>query len=161
MEKAIVKREVFEAIREQARMYISSPAKAAEALLFVRQLETFAEEVKKSVKERAIRVMDDNQQDVIAYSITDPETGEVREWEVKRSYGSIAKEYRPENVFQALGENALEFFSVKKTALDNYLKKASAKKQITMEGVELCVSNPIEKIRKGAGVILREIKAKM
>lgn len=161
MEKAIVKKDAFETIRGQARMYISSPERAAEALLFVRQIETLVEEVKKKVKDRAMEIMDEKQQDTISYSITDPETGEIREWEVKRAYASIIKEYRPDNVMTALGPDALEFFSVKKTALDRYLKKASAKKRISMEQVELCVSNPVEKVRKGAGVILREIKARV
>lgn len=159
MEKAIVKKDAFETIRSQARMYISSPERAAEALLFVRQIETLVEEVKKKVKDRAMEIMDEKQQDTISYSITDPETGEIREWEVRRAYGSVTKEYRPDNVLAALGVDAAEFLSVKKTALDRYLKKASAKKMISMKQVELCVKDPIEKFRKGAGVILREIKA--
>ncbi len=146
-------------LKESARFYINSPSKAAEALLFVRNLEKFAEEIKEKIKERAGEIMDRENKDVIPYSITDPETGEVREWEMRRSYGTVTKEYRPENVYDALGEDGLAFMKVEKGRLEAYLKKASAQGKITMETVGLACKDPIEKMRKGAGVILREVKA--
>ena len=154
--------EAINALREQTRFYISSPERAAEALLFVRNLETFAEEVKAKVKERSVEVMDRDGVDVIPYSITDPTTGEVREWELRRTYSSIMKEYRPENVLEAIGvERAIKFFKVSKTKLDTYLKKASAKKEISMDQLAQAIADPIEKVRKSSGVMLKEIKAKI
>jgi hypothetical protein len=146
-------------LKEQARFYISSPEKAAEALLFIRRLKQFAEEVEEKVKERAVVKMDEIGKDLITYSITDPETGEVREWELRRSYGSMSKEYRAENVLKALGETAVKFLKVNKGDLEKYLKKASAKGEVTMEQVGQATADPVEKMRKGAGVILKEVRA--
>lgn len=146
-------------LKERARFYISTPERAAEALLFVKNLESFAEEVKVKVKERATEVMDRENKDLITYRITDPVSGEVREWEMRRSYDTETKEYRAENVFKAFGpETALQFLSVSKMKLEAFLKKASAKGEITMAQVDAAVSDPILKKRKGAGVVLREVK---
>lgn len=153
-----MKNDALMVLKEQTRFYISTPEKAAEALLFVRELERFAEEVKAKVKERTVEIMDRENKELIEYSITDPETGEVREWEVKRSYGSITKEYRPENVYDALGEDCFAFMKVEKGKLETFLKKASAKGDISMETVSLATKDPVEKTRKGAGVIIREKK---
>lgn len=145
-------------IKEQCRFYINSPEKVAEALLFVKSLEKMTEEVKKSVKERAIELMEKENKEMITYSITDFETGEIKEWEIKRNYGSQTKEYRPENVFKALGEKAFKYYKVAKTDIDRDLRKMSAKGEISMTMIDLAVSDPIIKIRKGAGVIMREVK---
>lgn len=145
-------------IKEQCRFYINSPEKVAEALLFVKSLEKMTEEVKKSVKERAIELMEKENKEMITYSITDFETGEIKEWEIKRNYGSQTKEYRPENVFKALGEKAFKYYKVAKTDIDRDLRKMSAKGEISMTMIDLAVSDPIIKMRKGAGVIMREVK---
>ena len=155
----LMKNDTMMVLREQTRFYISTPEKAAEALLFVRELEKFAEEVKAKVKERTVEIMDRENKELIEYSITDPETGEVREWEVKRSYGTVTKEYRPENVYDALGEDCFAFMKVEKGKLETFLKKASAKGDISMDAVSIATKDPIEKTRKGAGVIIREKKA--
>lgn len=155
-----IKPEAMLALKEQARFYINTPEKAAEALIFVRQLEKFTEEVKASVKARAVEKMDEMNKDLITYSTVDPETGEVREWEVRRSYGGITKEYRPENVLRALGEKAIPYLTVKKGDLEKYLKRAGAKGEITMETVSEATADPVEKMRKGAGVMLKEVKVK-
>lgn len=147
-------------IKEQCRFYINSPEKVAEALLFIKALEKMTEEVKKSVKDRAVDLMEKENKEMLSYSITDYETGEIKEWEIKRSYGSQTKEYRPENVFRALGEKAFKYYKVSKTAIDKDLKRMSAKGEISMQDLDIAVSDPIIKIRKGAGVIMREIKPK-
>lgn len=145
-------------IKEQCRFYINSPEKVAEALLFIKALEKMTEEVKKSVKDRAVELMEKENKEMISYSITDLETGEIKEWEIKRNYGSQTVEYIPENVFKALGEKSFKYFKVAKTNIDRDLKRMSAKGEITMEDVSLATSDPVIKIRKGAGVIMREIK---
>lgn len=146
-------------LKEQARFYISTPERAAEALLFVRELERFAEEIKGKVKERTVEIMDRDGKDLITYSITDDETGEVRSWEVRRSYGTVVKEYRPLKVVSALGmEQAMSFMKVQKSELEKFLKKESAKGTLSMKQVEMATDDPIEKMRKGAGVILKEVK---
>ena len=148
-------------LKERARFYISTPERAAEALLFIRNLEKFAQEIKEKVKERATKIMDEKQMELMTYSITDPDTGEIREWEIRRSYGSRTTEYRPENVILALGPiMSLKFFKVGKTNLDKFLKKESAKGTITMEQVEKATADPIMGTRKGSGVILKEVKPK-
>lgn len=148
---------LIDQLREQARFYISTPERATEALLFIRNLERFTAEIKEKVKERAVEVMDRDNKELLSFSIVDPETGEVREWEARRSYSTVSKEYRSENVIRALGEKALPFLKVSKTALDRYIKKASFRGEISMEQVESAVADPIEKTRKGAGVIIKEI----
>ena len=125
----------------------------------MRELERFAEEIKGKVKERTVEIMDRDGKDLITYSITDETTGEVRSWEVRRSYGTTIKEYRPKKVVSALGmEKAMEFMKVSKSELERFLKKASAKGDISMDQVKLATDDPIEKMRKGAGVILKEVK---
>ena len=149
----------LEAIKEQTKFYLSTPERAAEALLFVRNLERFAKEVKEKVKERTVEIMDRNNTEMIEYSVTDPETGEIREWIVRRDYGKQTKEYNPGNVIEALGADALKFLKVGKTDLDKYLAKASAKGEITMQTVELATKDPKMKIVKGSGVRITEVRA--
>lgn len=147
-------------LKEQTRFYISNPERAAEALLFVRQLKQFAEELESKVKERAVEIMDRENVDRVPYSITDPVTGEVREWEVRRTYATQVVSYRPGAVVQALGlEEALKFMKVSKVAVDTYLKKQSARGNISMEQVEMAVSDPTISTRKSSGAMLKEIKA--
>jgi hypothetical protein len=151
----------LEIIKEQTKFYLNTPERAAEALLFIRNLERFAKEIKDKVKERTIEIMDKNNTDLIEYSITDQETGEIREWVVRRDYGKQTKEYQPENVISALGqEKALQFMKVGKIALEKYLKTASAKGEITMDIVSMAVANPEIKIIKGSGIKIVEIKVK-
>lgn len=146
-------------LKEQTRFYLSTPERAAEALLFVRNLKRFAEELEDKVKERAVEIMDRENVDRVPYQIVDQETGEVREWEVRRTYDTEVKEYRPGAVVSALGmEEALRFMKVSKTTLDTFLKKASAKGHISMEQVEMAISDPTIKVRKSKGAMLKEIK---
>jgi len=145
-------------LKEQARFYISTPESAAEALLFIRELERFAEEIKKNVKERAAKIMDEKGMELITYSITDPETGEIREWEVRRDYGAQTKEYKPENIFKVMGEKAFKYFKVGKTVFEKDLKRLSAKGELTMEQVGEATADPIMKMKKGSGVKLMEVK---
>lgn len=157
-----MKNDALMQIREQSRFYISTPERAAEALLFVKNLERFAEEIKEKVKARAVEIMDKKGVEKIPYSILDEETGEVREWMVSRAYATESKDYRAENVIEAIGiEDAVRFFKVKNTDLKKFLTTQSAQKKITMEQVEKAVSDPIITTRKGAGVILKEVKAKV
>ena len=150
----------IKAIKDDVRFYISTPERAAEALLFVRELERFAEEVKSKVKERATEIMDKQGKELVEYSITDPVTGEIREWELRRDYGTQTKEYRPENVYKVLGDDAFKFFKVGKIAIEKYLAKLSAKGDLPMEKVTEALADPEMKLRKGSGVKIREIKAK-
>lgn len=157
-----MKNDALMQLKDQARFYISTPERAAEALLFVKNLERFAEEIKERVKARAVELMDKKGVESIPYSILDEETGEVREWMVSRAYATESKEYRAENVIEAIGiEDAVRFFKVKNTDLKKFLTTQSAQKKITMEQVEKAVSDPIITTRKGAGVILKEVKAKV
>lgn len=155
-----MKEQALMELKEQTRFYLSTPERAAEALLFVRNLEQFAEELKAKVKERAVEIMDRENVERVPYSITDPMTGEVREWEVRRTYATQVEEYRPGAVVAALGqEEALKFMKVSKTSLDTYLKRESARGNISIQQVEMAVSDPTIKTRKSSGAMLREIKA--
>lgn len=157
-----MKNDALMQIREQSRFYISTPERAAEALLFVKNLERFAEEIKEKVKARAVEIMDKKGVESIPYSILDEETGEVSEWVVNRAYATESKDYRAENVIEAIGiEDAVKFFKVKNTDLKKFLTTQSAQKKITMEQVEKAVSDPIIKVRKSAGVIIKPVKAKV
>ena len=157
-----MKNDALMQLKDQACFYISTPERAAEALLFVKNLERFAEEIKEKVKARAVELMDKKGVESIPYSILDEETGEVSEWVVNRAYATESREYRVENVIEAIGiEDAVRFFKVKNTDLKKFLTTQSAQKKITMEQVEKAVSDPIITTRKGAGVILKEVKAKV
>jgi hypothetical protein len=146
-------------IKEKTRFYISTPDRAAEALLFCKNLENFAEEIKKSVKERTVKLMDEQGNDSMIYTITDQDTGEVREWSVKRDYNKETKEYRIDNVIEAFGiDIAKKFMKIGKTDLDRFMKKEVSKGTITSEQTFIAVSDPIVKVKKGSGVIMREIK---
>jgi hypothetical protein len=154
-----MKDETMALIEKQTRFYLSTPERAAEALLFVRNLERFAKEVKEKVKARTVEIMDKQQTDMIEYQVVDPDTGEVREWKVTRDYGKQSKEYRPANVIEALGmERALPFLKVGKVSLESYLKKASLKGVLTMEEVGKATADPVMKIIKGSGVKITEVK---
>ena len=149
----------LELIKEQTRFYLSSPERAAEALLFVRNLEKFAKEVKDKVKERTVEIMDKEGRDVFEYSITDTDTGGKRIWSVRRDYDKQSKEYNPYNVIEAVGiKEALKYFKVGKTDFDRYLKRASAKGDITMDQVTLATGNVTIKTIKGSGVKITEVK---
>lgn len=143
---------------EKVRFYLSDEKRVAEALLLIRNTEKILEEAKEKVKDRAVELMDKKQIELINYSITDPATGEIREWEVKRDYGTQAKEYRAENVYAVLGDQAFKYLKVGKVKLDKDLAKMSAKGKITMEQVTEATKDPIISIRKGSGVKLQEIK---
>jgi hypothetical protein len=154
-----MKDETMALIEKQTRFYLSTPERAAEALLFVRNLERFAKEVKEKVKARTVEIMDKQQTDMIEYQVVDPDTGKVREWKVTRDYGKQSKEYRPANVIEALGmERALPFLKVGKVSLESYLKKASLKGVLTMEEVGKATADPVMKIIKGSGVKITEVK---
>ena len=150
-----------EIIKSETRFYLSTPERAAEALLFVREMERAIKELKDKVKARAVEIMDAKNIEMIEYSITDPETGEIREWKATRDYGKQSKEYRPENVIEALGPDvAIKFFSVGKAKLETYLKKESAKGNITMDQMSIATANPTIKMIKGSGVKITEVKPK-
>jgi len=153
------KEKTMELIQKEVKFYLSTPERAAEALLFIRDLENYAKEIKAKVKERAVEIMDREERETIEYSVLDEKTGEVREWLVRRSYGRETKEYKPENVLAALGVvDGVKFLKVGKTKLENYLKRASAKNEITMEVVGAATADPTIKMIKGSGVMIREIK---
>lgn len=150
----------LEIIKEQTRFYLSNPEKCAEALLFVRNLERYAKEIKEKVKERTVEIMERDNKEMIEYQTLDTDTGEIKIWQVKRDYDKQSKEYRPENVIQAVGlDTAVKFFKVSKVDFDKYLKRASAKGDIPMEAVELAIHDPKIKVIKGSGVKITEIKA--
>lgn len=147
-------------LKEQARFYISNPTKAAEALLFVKALENYCSEIKEKVKERSAEIMDREESESIEYSVTDPETGEIRTWEIKRSYATTVKEYRVEGLLEALDEKeAIPFLKVSKTTLDRYMKKALSKGTMTMEQADIITRDPKISTKKGSGVVMREVKA--
>lgn len=156
-----MKDDAMQLIEKQTRFYLSTPERAAEALLFVRNLERFAKDIKEKVKERTVEIMDRENRDMIEYQVVDPETGEVRDWQVRRDYGKQSKEYRPKNVIEALGiERSLPFLKVSKVNLEKYLAKESAKGIILMELVEKATKDPVIKMIKGSGVKITEVKPK-
>lgn len=150
----------LELIKEQTRFYLSNPERCAEALLFVKNLEQYAKEVKEKVKERTVEIMDRENKEMIEYQVVDTDTGEIRMWQVKRDYGKQTKEYNVGNVIEALGMDAKPFLRVAKTDIDKFLKKATAKGDITLQQAELVQKDATIKLIKGSGVKILEIKAK-
>lgn len=146
-------------IKEQARTRIATVEDAGKALVFAKQLMKFAKEVEEKVKDRAKEIMDEKNVELISCQAVDMTTGEVQQFEARRSYGSITKEYRPENVIAALGiENAQKYLKVSKKTLETYLKKATAKGEISMEVMQEALKDPIEKMKKSSGVVIRPVK---
>ena len=143
---------------DRVRFYLSDEKKIAEALLLIRNSEKVLEEAKEKVKERAVEIMDKKQIELVTYSIVDQKTGEVREWEIRRDYGTQTKEYRAENVFRVLGERAFKYFKVGKVKFEKDLAKMSAKGEITMEQAAEATKDPVMNMKKGSGVKMREIK---
>jgi hypothetical protein len=154
-----MKDQALATLKEQTRFYLSTPERAAEALLFVRNLERFAAELKEKVKERAVEIMDKENVETLPYRLVDPDTGEVREWIVRRDYAKESKEYRPENVYDALGEDCFSFMKVEKVKLEKYLVAQSAQGKLSMEAVTLATKDPKIKTIKGSGVKITEVKA--
>lgn len=154
-----MKDKALEVLREQTRMYLSTPERAAEALLFVRNLENFAKELKDKVKDRAKELMDRDNIDAMPFSITDPDTGEVREWIVRRDYDKQSKEYRPENVYDALGEDCFAFMKVEKGKLEKHLTRQISMGKIKDEVMFLAYKDPLIKTINGSGVKMTEVKA--
>lgn len=154
-----MKNEALARLKEETRFYLSTPERVAEALLFVRSAEKYIKELKEKVKERAVEVMDRNNVEVVPYQVVDPETGEVSDFLVRRDYGKQSKEYKPENVYDALGEDCFAFMKVEKVKLEKYLTSASAQGKITMETVGLATKDPLIKTIKGSGVKITPVKA--
>lgn len=147
-------------IKEQMRFYLSTPERCAEALLFIRNIEEIVEEAKTKIKDRAGEFMDMNNKEFISYTIVDQVTGEIREWEVRRMEPTVSLDYDPRSVISALGEDAIPFFKVNKTKLDNYLKHKTAKKELAMTVFNVIRRNATERMRKGS-IQLRELKSRL
>ncbi|HFC77042.1 MAG TPA: hypothetical protein ENJ27_02330 [Candidatus Moranbacteria bacterium] len=144
-------------IAKRAEFYINSPERAGEALLFAKQLTKFAEKINKKIREKATKIMEEQNIATLEYDIVDPNTGEVKSWEIRKQESFVSKKYRPENVFSALGKKAFNFFNVKKGELEKYLKEKSYQGEIPIETVEEATKNPTEKTYKGR-IVIREIK---
>lgn len=145
-------------LKDGAKYYINTPEKAAEALLLCRNAEKVIAEIKASIKERAVKKLDETNEDNILFTIVDPETGEVRQWKMARDYDKESVVYDARFVLEALGEKALPFLTVGKTKLDFFLKKALMKKEVTHEQVDKIKFNTTTKKIRGAGVRLTELK---
>jgi hypothetical protein len=102
--------------------------------------------------------MDKENVETLPYRLVDPDTGEVREWIVRRDYAKESKEYRPENVYDALGEDCFSFMKVEKVKLEKYLVAQSAQGKLSMEAVTLATKDPKIKTIKGSGVKITEVK---
>lgn len=145
------------ALIEKIRFYLSDEKKVAEALLLIRNTEKLLEEAKEKVKEKAQEIMDKQETDLINYQITDEDTGEIRQWEIRRILPTTIIEYNPKSVFEVLGEKSFKYLKVSKSTLDTFMKKATLKKQLSFEDVEKITKDSIEKPRKGS-ITLKEIK---
>lgn len=145
--------ELIDMIEERTRFYINSPEKGAEALLFVKRLTEITERLNEKVRERASQVMDFKDLEKMVYAITDDKTGEIREWEISRTYDTISCEYSVSTVVKELGlEDCIEkgLLKVNKTKADKY----AIKKNVPLEVLK---KDAKETIRKTSGIKIREI----
>ncbi len=157
-DKELIK--IEKTLAERAKYYMKTPERAGEALLFAKQLMNFAENINKKVRETASEIMDENDVTKLNYDILNPETGEIKSWEIRRQSASMSKKYKPENVLNALNKinkDAFRFLTVKKTDLDRYLKKENAKGLISFQTIEEALKDPIETTIKGR-IVVKEIK---
>lgn len=145
--------------KEQMRFYLSTPDKVAEALIFIKSAEEYIKEVKVKVKERAVEVMDKNQVESMPYRVVDPDTGEVRDYVMRRDYGKQTKEYNPETVIEVLGvETAVQFLKVGKVGFEKFLKNETSKGSMSMETMAAATKDPVIKTISGSGVKITPVK---
>lgn len=147
-----------QALIERPRFQIRTKDDVAKALLMIRNTKKLVEELEENVKERAKALMEKENVSVITLETLDQKTGEVQNWEIRKTEASNTEEYRPENVIAAIGiESAAKFLKVKGGDLKKYLTTESAKGNLSMERVEQAVSNPTIVTRKGM-ISVREVK---
>jgi len=116
MENQITKYdETLKKLEESIRFYIKDEKSFAEALIFAKKLENFAEMIKEKVRNRGSEIMSkDNLKEII-----------FGDFKVLKVEPSMRIEYRPGQVIEALGmENSLQFLKVDATKLKGWIIKA-------------------------------------
>jgi len=116
MENQITKYdETLKKLEESIRFYIKDEKSFAEALIFAKKLENFAEMIKEKVRNRGSEIMSkDNLKEII-----------FGDFKVLKVEPPMRIEYRPGQVIEALGmENSLQFLKVDATKLKGWIIKA-------------------------------------
>lgn len=137
MEKNIAKYDqALQSLEENVRFYISTPDRFAEALVFVKKLEKFAEAIKEKVKQRGAELM--NEKDLREI--------EFGNWKVQKIDAGETVEYSVASVIDAVGlDVAKPFLKISASKLEWWIKKSR------LEGETLSKINMGKKlkIRKG------------
>ena len=138
--------DVEEYLKEQTRFYISTPERLAEALVFVKKLKMFAEQVEESVKKRGAELMNEKNLSQIDFD----------GWRVIKQEASELDEYSVSSLFGAVGnEVAMGLTKVDNTKLKLWLKKSK------IEGEMLAKINSGKRVKLRKGYIkIVEIKEK-
>lgn len=101
-------------LEENIRFYLNTPEKFAEALIFAKKLEKFAEEIKEKVKTRGSEIM-------LNRDLREIEFGE---YVVKKIDPTEINEYSPSSVIKVLGENSASFMKVSASKLEKWMIKS-------------------------------------
>lgn len=101
-------------LEENIRFYLSTPERFAEALIFAKKLEKFAEDIKEKVKTRGSEIMHDQ----------DLREIEFGEYVVKLIDPTETNEYNPVSVIKALGENSAGFMKVSTSKIEKWMMKS-------------------------------------
>jgi hypothetical protein len=121
--------EVKKQIQEQAKMYLNSPERVVEALVFVRMLEEVGDEIKEFAKKRGAQMMSDA-------NVTEVE---LDGWKIQQVQPTITKKYSVTSVIEGLGmERAIAFLEIRGGALEKYAMKAVKNGAMTYGEMEIC-----------------------
>jgi hypothetical protein len=110
-------------LEENIRFYLNTPEKFAEALIFAKKLEKFAEEIKEKVKKRGSELMFDKDLKQIEfgdYIVKRIEASESNEYDVKSTLTAFFEEYGVEDGLI----NATQFLKVSTGKIEKWLMKA-------------------------------------
>lgn len=137
-------------MREQVKFYLNSPERVVEALVFVRKMTDFIEEIKEYAKKRGHEMMQDqNVSEVV-----------LDGWKIQEFPPTMTKKYSVNSVIEGLGmERAIAFLEVKSGALEKYAVKALRQGAMTYPEMEICQKAMKSMPRKGY-IKLTEIKEK-
>lgn len=113
--KITIYEEKLNEMKEQIRFYISTPERFAEALIFAKKLEAFAEDIKEKVRERGSEIM--SKEDLREITFGD--------YKVVRQSPTTQIIYKPSSVIDAFGLSvALQFLKADTTKIKTYVMKA-------------------------------------
>lgn len=142
--------QIEQQMREQVKFYISTPERVVEALVFVKKIGLFLEEIKEFAKKRGKEIMSEK-------NLTEVE---LDGWKIQDVPATMTKKYNVLALIEGLGiERAVAFLEVKGGAFEKYAIKALRQGAMTYPEMEKCQAGMKSVPRKGY-IKLVELKEK-